>query len=100
MGQVMLVVEFSSEEFDAFNSKYRDAAELYKGKNLGFLLGDVNVSEGAVEVILPWQIWNSSRHPDPSFTKAILFDMFKLERAFAWTVLRAEGRSNTSDHHR
>lgn len=53
MGQVMLVVEFNSEEFDAFNSKYRDAAELYKGKNLGFLLGDVNVSEGAVEVILP-----------------------------------------------
>ncbi|CBI21618.3 unnamed protein product, partial [Vitis vinifera] len=47
--KVMLVVEFNSEEFDAFNSKYRDAAELYKGKNLGFLLGDVNVSEGAVE---------------------------------------------------
>lgn len=46
----MLFLNFSSEKFDAFKSKYHEVAELYKGKELSFLLGDVDASQGAFQV--------------------------------------------------
>nr|GMC98765.1 protein disulfide-isomerase-like [Ipomoea batatas] len=44
----MLFVNFSSE-LDAFKSKYDDIAALYKGKDIGFLLGDVQSSGGVFQ---------------------------------------------------
>lgn len=48
--QAMLFLNFSTEQFDAFKSKYHEVAELYKGKELSFLLGDVEASQGAFQV--------------------------------------------------
>lgn len=48
--QAMLFLNFSSESFDAFKSKYHEVAELYKGKELSFLMGDVEASQGAFQV--------------------------------------------------
>lgn len=48
----MLFVNFSTE-LDAFQSKYKDVAVLYKEnglKGLSFLLGDVEAGEGAFNV--------------------------------------------------
>lgn len=46
----MLFLNFSSEKFDAFKSKYHDLAGLYKGKGISFLIGDLEASEGAFQV--------------------------------------------------
>nr|GMC96557.1 protein disulfide-isomerase-like [Ipomoea batatas] len=46
--KVLLFVNFSSE-LDAFKSKYDDIAALYKGKDIGFLLGDVQSSGGVFQ---------------------------------------------------
>lgn len=48
----MLFLNFSSELIDAFKSKYNDVAVLYKGKGLGFLLGDLEASQGAFQVVI------------------------------------------------
>ncbi|KAL6582817.1 disulfide-isomerase [Orobanche minor] len=45
----MLFLNFSSEYYDAFKSKYHEAAQLYKGKDLSFLMGDVEASQGAFQ---------------------------------------------------
>ncbi|KAL6963844.1 disulfide-isomerase-like [Sarracenia purpurea var. burkii] len=45
----MLFLNFSDEHADAFESKYRDVAEQYKGKGISFLIGDVEASEGAFQ---------------------------------------------------
>ncbi|KAK9266218.1 hypothetical protein L1049_012422 [Liquidambar formosana] len=47
--KAMLFLNFSSELFDAFKSKYHDVAVLYKGKDISFLLGDLEASQGAFE---------------------------------------------------
>lgn len=46
----MLFLDFGSELFDAFKSKYQEVAESYKGKNINFLIGDLDASEGAFQV--------------------------------------------------
>nr|GLL28353.1 protein disulfide-isomerase-like [Ipomoea trifida] len=46
--KVMLFVNFSSE-LDAFKSKYGDIAALYKGKDIGFLLGDLKSNGGVFQ---------------------------------------------------
>lgn len=48
--QAMLFLNFSTEHFDAFKSKYHEVAQLYKGKDLSFLMGDVEASQGAFQV--------------------------------------------------
>lgn len=47
--KAMLFLNFSTEQFDAFKSKYHDVAALYKGKDLSFLMGDVDASQGAFQ---------------------------------------------------
>lgn len=46
----MLFLNFSSEDFDAFKSKYHDAAVSFKGFGFRFLLGDVEASKNAFQV--------------------------------------------------
>lgn len=50
--QAMMFVNFS-KELDSFQSNYKDAATLYKGKGISFLLGDVDVTQNAFQVLLP-----------------------------------------------
>ncbi|CAA0827910.1 Protein disulfide isomerase-like 1-2 [Striga hermonthica] len=50
--KVMLFLNFTNEQFDAFKSKYHEVAELFKGKDLNFLMGDVEASQGAFQVSL------------------------------------------------
>ncbi|KAL0360251.1 UNVERIFIED_CONTAM: protein disulfide-isomerase [Sesamum radiatum] len=48
--QAMLFLNFTAEEkFDAFKSKYHEVAEFYKGKDLSFLMGDIEASQGAFQ---------------------------------------------------
>lgn len=47
--KAMLFLNFSTEQFDAFKSKYHDVASLYKGNDLSFLMGDVDSSQGAFQ---------------------------------------------------
>ncbi|XP_073013007.1 protein disulfide isomerase-like 1-1 [Typha latifolia] len=47
--KAMLFLSFSGEKFDAFKSKFREAAELYKEKKIGFLIGDLEASQGAFQ---------------------------------------------------
>lgn len=47
--KAMLFLNFSSELVDAFKSKYHEVADLYKGKGVGFLLGDLEASQGAFQ---------------------------------------------------
>ncbi|KAG5525078.1 hypothetical protein RHGRI_031680 [Rhododendron griersonianum] len=47
--KAMLFLNFSSENVDAFKSKYRDVAGQYKGKGISFLMGDVEASQGAFQ---------------------------------------------------
>ncbi|KAL6542455.1 Thioredoxin-like domain [Orobanche minor] len=44
--KAMLFVNFSKEH-DAFQSKYKEVATLYKGKGISFLLGDVDSTQNA-----------------------------------------------------
>lgn len=46
----MLFLNFSTEQFDSFKSKYLEVAQLYKGKDLSFLMGDIEASQGAFQV--------------------------------------------------
>ncbi|KAL5704401.1 protein disulfide-isomerase [Ranunculus cassubicifolius] len=45
--KAMLFLNFSSDLYESFKSKIDDAAELYKGKGISFLIGDLEASEGA-----------------------------------------------------
>ncbi|CAA0809954.1 Delta-aminolevulinic acid dehydratase 1-chloroplastic [Striga hermonthica] len=47
--KAMLFINFTSEQFDAYKTKYHEVAELYKGKNLSFLMGDIEASQGAFQ---------------------------------------------------
>lgn len=47
----MLFLNFSSEKFDDFKTKFHEVAVQYKGKGLNFLLGDTESSKGAFQVI-------------------------------------------------
>lgn len=46
----MLFVNFSDEKFDAFKSKFREAAEQFKGQNISFLIGDLDATQRAFQV--------------------------------------------------
>ncbi|KAG9142645.1 hypothetical protein Leryth_023072 [Lithospermum erythrorhizon] len=45
----MMFLNFSSDNSDAFTSKYRDVAEQFKGQGVSFLIGDVEASQGAFQ---------------------------------------------------
>ncbi|KAL6525074.1 Thioredoxin-like domain [Orobanche minor] len=47
--KVMLFLNFTSEQFDAFKSKYHEVAQLFKGEGLSFLMGDTEASKSAFE---------------------------------------------------
>ncbi|MQL82452.1 hypothetical protein Taro_014912 [Colocasia esculenta] len=47
----MFFLDFSGENFEAFKSAYHDIARNSKGKKISFLMGDLNASERAFEVI-------------------------------------------------
>lgn len=47
--KAMLFLDFDHERIDAFKSKYSDAAGVYKGQGLNFLLGDVKASQAALQ---------------------------------------------------
>ncbi|KAG6500670.1 protein disulfide-isomerase-like [Zingiber officinale] len=47
--KVLLFLNFTSENFDAFKSNLYEIAEKYKGNNLGFLIGDLEASQGAFQ---------------------------------------------------
>lgn len=47
----MLFLNFSTEKFDDFKTKFNEVAAEYKGKGLSFLLGDLEASQGAFQVI-------------------------------------------------
>lgn len=50
-GQALLFLNFSSDQFEAFKSAYGDVAGDYKGKTISFLMGDLDASQGAFQVI-------------------------------------------------
>ncbi|XP_020111661.1 protein disulfide isomerase-like 1-1 [Ananas comosus] len=47
--KAMLFVNFSDEKFDAFKSKFREAAEQFKGQNISFLIGDLDATQRAFQ---------------------------------------------------
>ncbi|EYU22977.1 hypothetical protein ABFS82_03G097800 [Erythranthe guttata] len=47
--KAMLFLNFSIEQFDSFKSKYHEVAQLYKGQDLSFLMGDIEASQGAFQ---------------------------------------------------
>ncbi|XP_073003745.1 protein disulfide-isomerase-like isoform X1 [Typha latifolia] len=47
--KAMLFLNFGDETFETFKSKIQEAAELYKGKNISFLIGDRDASRGALQ---------------------------------------------------
>lgn len=50
-GQSLLFANFTDEYFEEFKSKYNEVAEIYKGKDIGFLMGDLDISQGAFQVM-------------------------------------------------
>lgn len=46
----MLFLNFTGEHLDAFKSKFKDVAMAYKGKGVSFLLGDLEASQGVLQV--------------------------------------------------
>ncbi|KAJ4819079.1 Protein disulfide-isomerase [Rhynchospora pubera] len=47
--KAMLFLNFSSEKFEAFKSNLNEAAKQFKGKDLSFLIGDIEASQGAFQ---------------------------------------------------
>nr|CAD1842064.1 unnamed protein product [Ananas comosus var. bracteatus] len=47
--KALLFLRFNSYKFDVYKSKLHEVAELYKGKNISFLIGDSENSESAFE---------------------------------------------------
>ncbi|KAL8126532.1 hypothetical protein AgCh_013708 [Apium graveolens] len=47
--KAMLFVNFSTEKFDDFKTKFNEVAAEHKGKGLSFLLGDLEASQGAFQ---------------------------------------------------
>lgn len=46
----MLFINFTGEHLDAFKSKFKDVATAYRGKGISFLLGDLEASQGVLQV--------------------------------------------------
>lgn len=65
MLQAMLFLNFSTDKFDDFKKNYNDVAVLYKGKGLNFLLGDLEASKGAFQVISSLSIFQLCTPPAP-----------------------------------
>jgi hypothetical protein len=69
-------MNFSSENGDSIRTKYQEVAGLHKGDGLVFLLGDVEASQGALQV---------SKASFTLYTCAIfLLEMFLIFERFAW----------------
>ncbi|KAL6497253.1 Thioredoxin-like domain [Orobanche gracilis] len=47
--KVMLFLNSTSDQFDAFKSKYHEVAQLFKGEGLSFLMGDTEASKSALQ---------------------------------------------------
>ncbi|KAJ8629524.1 hypothetical protein MRB53_022847 [Persea americana] len=47
--KAMLFMNFNSDNFEAFKSKYHDVAKHYEGKSISFLLGDLKASQSTFE---------------------------------------------------
>ncbi|KAL6512010.1 Thioredoxin-like domain [Orobanche gracilis] len=47
--KVMLFLNFTGEQFDAFKSKYHEVAQLFKSEGLSFLMGDTEASKNAFQ---------------------------------------------------
>lgn len=47
----MLFMNLSTEVADAFKSRYHEVSVLYRGKGISFLLGDLEASQGAFQVV-------------------------------------------------
>lgn len=54
MDQALLFMNFSID-FDSYKSKYEQVAAEYKSKGISFLLGDLDASQGALQVI--WSVF-------------------------------------------
>ena len=48
--QAMLFLNFSTGHFDSFKSVYSAAAEEFQNKEIKFLIGDIEASQGAFQV--------------------------------------------------
>lgn len=49
--------DFNGEASSSLTSKYREAAEKYKGEGISFLMGDLEASQGAFQVsIIYWPV--------------------------------------------
>lgn len=53
-------MNFTNEHFEEFKSKYNEVAEIYKGKDIGFLMGDLDISQGAFQVTKNLKHWTVS----------------------------------------
>uniref|UniRef100_A0A1D1ZAU0 Protein disulfide-isomerase n=1 Tax=Anthurium amnicola TaxID=1678845 RepID=A0A1D1ZAU0_9ARAE len=47
--KALLFMNFSTEHFEDFKSAYQNVAGNYKGKNISFLMGDLDASQGAFQ---------------------------------------------------
>lgn len=47
----MLFMNLSTEVADAFKPRYHEVSVLYRGKGISFLLGDLEASQGAFQVV-------------------------------------------------
>jgi protein disulfide-isomerase A1 len=48
--QAMLFLNFSTGPFESFKSAYYGAADEFNGKEVKFLIGDIEASQGAFQV--------------------------------------------------
>lgn len=55
----MLFLNFTTEKLDDFKTKFNEVAVEYKGKELSFLLGDLEASQGAFQVLSSLAILSS-----------------------------------------
>lgn len=53
----MFFLNFTSGGFEELKSKYHEVAEYYKGKDISFLMGDLDSSQAALQVS-----WTIFRH--------------------------------------
>ncbi|KAL2486494.1 Protein disulfide-isomerase [Abeliophyllum distichum] len=88
----MLFVNFS-KELDSFQSTYKDVAKQSKGKDISFLLGDLEASEGAFQEVLSaykWADMGQLAKPNgrtQSFTVTTMVDAGDLSLAYAMAYM-------------
>ena len=55
----MMFLNFSAEDADSFKSKYREAAEQHRHDGINFLVGDLEASQGAFQVVVKDLLFSS-----------------------------------------